>query len=120
MRKSVKYGCCIFEILYIIFGYFTLGYIIQYIIPEIFLRRWGKNYYFENVNILKYINNVNRERIFTLHHSPARWLSSLRRSLVHSLMNARHCVLRNWDRIPVRAVKGLIFRAGIVSICPLL
>ena len=31
-----------------------------------------------------------------------------------------HCVLRNWDRILVRAVKGLIFRAGMVSICPLL
>ena len=30
------------------------------------------------------------------------------------------CVLRNWDRILVRAVKGLISRAGIVSICPLL
>ena len=31
-----------------------------------------------------------------------------------------HCVLRNWDRILVRAVKGLIYRAGMVSICPLL
>ena len=31
-----------------------------------------------------------------------------------------HCVLRNWDWIPVRAVKGLISQAGIVSICPLL
>ena len=31
-----------------------------------------------------------------------------------------HCVLRNWDRILVRAVKGLISRAGMVSICPLL
>ena len=29
-----------------------------------------------------------------------------------------HCVLRNWDRILVRAVKGLISRAGMVSICP--
>ena len=48
------------------------------------------------------------------------WLSGLRRILVHSLMIARHCVLRNWDRILVRAVKGLISRAGIVSICPLL
>ena len=27
-----------------------------------------------------------------------------------------HCVLRNWDRILVRAVKGLISRAGMVSI----
>ena len=31
-----------------------------------------------------------------------------------------HCVLRNWDPILVRAVKGLISRAGMVSICPLL
>ena len=31
-----------------------------------------------------------------------------------------HCVLRNWDRILVRAVKGLIYRAGMVSICPLM
>ena len=31
-----------------------------------------------------------------------------------------HCVLRNWDRILGRAVKGLISRAGMVSICPLL
>ena len=41
-----------------------------------------------------------------------RWLTGLKRSLVHSLMIARHCVLRNWDRILVRAVKGLISRAG--------
>ena len=31
-----------------------------------------------------------------------------------------HCVLRNWGRILVRALKGLISRAGMVSICPLL
>ena len=31
-----------------------------------------------------------------------------------------HCVLWNWDRILVSAVKGLISRAGMVSICPLL
>ena len=31
-----------------------------------------------------------------------------------------HGVLRNWDWILVRAVKGLISRAGMVSICPLL
>ena len=31
-----------------------------------------------------------------------------------------HCVLRNWGRILVRAVKGLISRVGMVSICPLL
>ena len=45
----------------------------------------------------------------------------LRRSRVHSLwLLVDHCVLRNWDRILVRAVKGLISRAGMVSICPLL
>ena len=48
------------------------------------------------------------------------WLSDLSRSLVHSLMIVRHCNLRNWDRILVRAVKGLISRAAIVSICSLL
>ena len=42
-------------------------------------------------------------------------------SRVHSLrLLVDHCVLRNWDRILVRAVKGLISRAGMVSICPLL
>ena len=46
------------------------------------------------------------------------WLSGLRRSLVHSLMIVHHCVLRNWDRILVRAVNGLISWAGMVSICP--
>ena len=53
-------------------------------------------------------------------YSHPRWLSGLMRSLVHSQMIACHCVLRNWDRILVRAVKGLISRAGIVSICLLL
>ena len=43
------------------------------------------------------------------------------RSRIHSLwLLVDHCVLRNWDRILVRAVKGLISRAGMVSICPLL
>ena len=44
-----------------------------------------------------------------------RWRSGLRRSLVHSLMIDffRHCVLRNWDRIPVRALSGLIYRADM-------
>ena len=42
-------------------------------------------------------------------------------SRVHSLwLLVDHCVLRNWDRILVRAVKGLISRVGMVSICPLL
>ena len=45
----------------------------------------------------------------------------MQRSRVHSLwLLVDHCVLRNWDRILVRAVKGLISRAGMVSICPLL
>ena len=53
--------------------------------------------------------------------SHPRWLSGLRRSRVHSLwLLVDHCVLRTWDRILVRAVKGLISRAGMVSICPLL
>ena len=52
--------------------------------------------------------------------SQLRWLSGLMRRFVHSLMIARHCVVRNWDLIPVRAVRGLIARAGMVSICPLL
>ena len=50
-----------------------------------------------------------------------RWLSGLMRSRVHSLwLLVDQCVLRNWDRILVRAVKGLISRAGMVLICPLL
>ena len=55
-------------------------------------------------------------------HCPCqhRLLSGLRRSLVHSLMIVRHCVLRNWDRILVRAVRGLIDRGDIVLICLLL
>ena len=53
--------------------------------------------------------------------SQPRWLSGLTRSCVHSLwLLVDHCVLSNWDRILVRAVKGLISRAGMVSICPLL
>ena len=47
-----------------------------------------------------------------------RWLRGLRHSLVNSLMIAHHCVLRNWDRIPVRAIKGLTFWARMVSMCP--
>ena len=34
-------------------------------------------------------------------------------------MIVRHCVLRNWDRILGRAVKGLMSRAGMVSRSPL-
>ena len=50
-----------------------------------------------------------------------RWLSGLTRSSVHSQwLLVDQCVLSNWDRILVRAVKGLISRAGMVSICPLL
>ena len=63
-----------------------------------------------------------RPRLQHLHsHTQPRWLSGLMRSRVHSLwLLVDHCVLRNWDRILVRAVKGLISRAGMVSICPLL
>ena len=57
----------------------------------------------------------------TVHNGQPRWLSGLRRIRVHSLwLLVDHCVLRIWDRILVRAVKGLISRAGMVSICPLL
>ena len=53
--------------------------------------------------------------------SQPRWLSGLTRSCVHSQwLLVDQCVLSNWDRILVRAVKGLISRAGMVSICPLL
>ena len=56
----------------------------------------------------------------SLHRQP-RWLSGLTRSCVHSLwLLVDQCVLSNWDRILVRTVKGLISRAGMVSICPLL
>ena len=59
--------------------------------------------------------------IFHVWNGQPRWLSGLMRSRVHSLwLLVDHCVLRNWDRILVRAVKGLISRAGMVSICPLL
>ena len=60
---------------------------------------------------------------FSLHYNMCqpRWLSGLTRSCVHSLwLLVDHCVLSNWDRILVRAVKGLISRASMVSICPLL
>ena len=59
---------------------------------------------------------------FYIERSRQPWcLSGLRRSRVHSLwLLVDHCVLRNWDRILVGAVKGLISRAGMVSICPLL
>ena len=53
--------------------------------------------------------------------SQPQWLSGLTRSCVHSLwLLVDHRVLSNWDRILVRAVKGLISPAGMVSICPLL
>ena len=59
--------------------------------------------------------------IYVQQGSQPRWLSGLRRCRVHSLwLLVDHCVLRNWDRILVRAVRGLISRAGMVSICPLL
>ena len=49
--------------------------------------------------------------IYYIKSSQPRWLSGLKRSRVHSLwLLVDHCVLRNWDRILVRAVKGLISR----------
>ena len=46
-----------------------------------------------------------------------RWLSGLRRSRVHSLVIVRRSLCP--EKL-VRAVEGLISRAGMVSICPLL
>ena len=70
------------------------------------------------------LHHINTCSLFNLPHlgaSHPRWLSGLMRSRVHSLwLLVDHCVVRNWDRILVRAVKGLISRAGMVSICPLL
>ena len=65
--------------------------------------------------------NTTGTAVYCLGCRQPRWLSGLMRSRVHSLwLLVDHCVLRNWDRILVRAVKGLISRAGMVSICPLL
>ena len=78
---------------------------------------WNNQYFITN---LIYIINP-KPVIFYYSLCQPRWLSGLRRSRVHSLwLLVDHCVLRNWDRILVRAVKGLISRAGMVSICPLL
>ena len=65
-------------------------------------------------------DNLYMDLLHTLSRHP-RWLSGPMRSRVHSLwLFVDHCVLRHWDRILVRAVKGLISRTGMVSICPLL
>ena len=71
------------------------------------------------------LRDLSRQHVFRLGSliglRQPRWLSGLMRSRVHSLwLLVDHCVLRNWDRILVRAVKGLISRAGMFSICPLL
>ena len=52
--------------------------------------------------------------------SPDGWAVWSAIEFTHWWLLVDHCVLRNWDRILVRAVKGLISRAGMVSICPLL
>ena len=54
--------------------------------------------------------------------SQPRWLSGLRRSHVHSLMIARRslCPEQLGSNPGQGKVKGLISRAGMVSICPLL
>ena len=52
--------------------------------------------------------------------SPDGWAVWSAVVFTHWWLLVDHCVLRNWNRILVRAVKGLIYRAGMVSICPLL
>ena len=46
-------------------------------------------------------------------------MTDLRRSLVHLLMIARHCVLRQGSNSG-QGGEGFNFLAGMVSICPLL
>ena len=88
-------------------------------------RKWEQTYIYSRHHICswwyvpKYLCNTNTAYLTSF--SQPRWLSGLTRSCVHSLwLLVDHCVLSNWDRILVRAVKGLISRAGMVSICPLL
>ena len=45
----------------------------------------------ESIDLISYSNTCTPCKC-----SQPRWLSSLRRSLDHSLMIARHCVMRNW------------------------
>ena len=72
------------------------------------------------------LNNVSREHtslVFSVPHngaSPDGWAVWGVVVFTCWWLLVDHCVLRNWDRILVRAVKGLISRAGMVSICPLL
>ena len=59
-------------------------------------------------------NHRNNKLVASLAWGQPRCLSGLRRIRVHSLwLLVDHFVLRNWDRILVRAVKGLISRAGM-------
>ena len=79
--------------------------------------RLPKSYFY----FLLHISLVIVVNLCQVYFSQPRWLSGIMRSRVHSLwLLVDHCVLKNWDRILVRAVKGLISRAGMVSICPLL
>ena len=82
---------------------------------------WRQPNFYPSCNGIIFCNRSLYMQSFIVYKSQPRWLSGLRRSRVHSLwLLVDHCVLRNWDRILVRAVKGLISRAGMVSICPLL
>ena len=86
-------------------------------------RNWQALVWYSTVNDMFNISKYTRPttNYSFLFLGQPRWLSGLMRSRVHSLwLLVDHCVLRNWDRILVRAVKGLISRAGMVSICPLL
>ena len=84
------------------------------------LKKYLKKHNYNQMTFIEYIWAISRRILYKLRRQP-RWLSGLTRSCVHSLwLLVNHCVLSNWDRILVRAVKGLISRAGMVSICPLL
>ena len=85
-------------------------------------RKWAANPFYVGINVFNYYNYINSLFISWVPFRAttdgwADWgvVVSTRWWLL-----VDHCVLRNWDRILVRAVKGLIYRAGMVSICPLL
>ena len=61
------------------------------------------------------------DRLPHTHPHQPRWLSGLKRSRVHSLMIARRSSCpEKLGSNPGQGVKGLIYRAGMVLICPLL
>ena len=74
--------------------------------------------------LMLYVEWLTREYFILVYHNPraspdgwAVWCIVL---FTRWWLLVDHCVLRNWDWILVRAVKGLISWAGMVSICPLL